>query len=627
MRELKGPALLVVTTWLSLAVLVHFYWAGFGFPEPLQLAALHVLAFLPPVFLLFPWRKAATPRPPALLDWALAALAIVPPLFVYLHFAEIYRRSTFLSPLPEGALPLGLVMIVLVIEAVRRALSAVLAGLVAVSLLYLWICDLLPGMWNYRDLPLKQIVEIQYYMVDSGVFGSLTRISATLIAAFLIFGAVMQASGMGRLFTNVGARIAGRYSGGPAKVAVISSGLFGTMSGSSVANVVVSGSITIPMMKKIGFRPALASAIEATASVGGPLMPPLMGAAAFVMSETTGIPYLEIISAAALIAVIYFLALLVNVHFEAKRLGIGAMAEDELPTRHDLLRDLHLVIPLAVLVFMLTARFSPYIAAFWCVLLTLGVSWLRAHTRMGPKAIVAALATAGQTICIVVVAVAAAGIITATLTQTGLVLAITGIIRNVAGDNLVLMVLLLALACLVMGMGIPTTPAYIITAAVGAPLLVEHGVSMLDAHLFVFYFAVLADVTPPVAGATYAAAAIGNAPPLRAGFLAFRLAIGGFLCGIAVAFDDALTFGAPLPETVAVALAILGGITLISAGIVGWFETRLPHWLRPLLIVAGLFCGLYHAVGAWERAALAGLLIGTLTVLALRSRRLARAGA
>lgn len=621
MRELTGASRAIVSAWLAGAVALHFYWAGFGFPEPLQLAALHLMLFVPPVFVLFPARARDLASPPGVTDWILAALAVLPGLYAYLHYGDVYARSTFITPLPEVVKLLGTLMVLLVLEAVRRALSIVLALLAVVALAYLWFCDLLPGMWHYRNLPLNQIVEIQYWMVDSAMFGSLTRICASLIAAFLIFGAVMQTSGMGRLFTNFGARIAGNYSGGPAKVAVISSGLFGTMSGSSVANVVVSGSITIPMMKRIGFTPALASGIEAAASVGGPLMPPLMGAAAFVMSETTGIPYLTIIGSAALIAVIYYAALLINVHFEAKRHGIAAIPAEEMPRRRDILADLHLVIPLAVLVFMLLAQFSPYMAAFWCTLLTIAVSWLRRHTRMGPARILAAMVSAGQTICIVAVSVAAAGIITAALTQTGLVLAITGIIRTVAGDSFPALVVLIALACLVMGMGIPTTPAYIITAAIGAPLLVEHGVPLLDAHLFVFYFAVLADVTPPVAGATYAAAAIGKAPPLRAGFQAFRLAIGGFLCGIAVCFDHALTLGGSLADTVAITVALVTGITLISAGIVGWFETRLHALMRPVLILLGLFCGLGYVVPSWERAILGLVVVGVLALLALRLRR------
>lgn len=615
MRSLRGKSATFVRVWVALAAALHFYYAGFGFPEPMELAALHLMLFVPPVFLLYPLASRDENDQPKWFDWGLALLAFLPSLYIYLNTHEIYERSTYITALTPLQFGLGVVMIVMTLEAVRRALSWVLAALAGIGLLYMMICHLLPGVWHYRNMPMMQIVETQYFMVDSGLYGSLTRISATLITTFLIFGAFMQASGMGRFFNNLGAMFAGRYSAGPAKVCVVSSGLFGTMSGSSVANVVVSGQITIPMMHKIGFKPTVAAAIEASSSVGGPMVPPVMGAAAFIMAETTGIPYPQIIIGASLIAVIYFAANLINVHLEGRRLGIGPTPEEDMPTWKDLLDDAHLMIPITMLTVMMIMQFSPYIAAFYSTVATVAVAALRKHTRMNLAAMWEALVDAGRTVCLLAAAVAAAGMITAALTNTGLVLALSGIISSLAGGSFTMLVLLIAVTCLIMGMGVPTTPAYIITAAIGAPLLAQHGVPLLNAHLFVFYFAVLADVTPPVAGATYAAAAIIKAPPIASGFQAMRFSIGGFLCGIAVAFDPALTLDGSLLDIVSITVAIMVGITLISGGIIGYLFAPLPLWLRPIMIGGGLLLGLAHEIPSWERAIVGVLIFAPLWLL------------
>ncbi|MDR1826954.1 MAG: TRAP transporter fused permease subunit [Methylobacteriaceae bacterium] len=598
MRKFTGPLHVAVNAWFAFGAALHFHYAGFGFPEPLRLAGLHLLLFLPPIFLLFPARRgsvsAAAPSTPTAIDCLLAFAALLPSLYIIFNINEIYNRSAFLDDIAAVPLVLGTLMIALIIEAVRRSLSGVLAALIGLALGYMMVCHTLPGIWYYRNIPFPQVVEAQFLVAGSGIYGSLTNISATIIATFLVFGAFLQASGVGRLFMNIGLFAAGRFSGGPAKVVVLESGLFGITSGSSVANVVVTGSITIPEMKRIGFSAETAGGIETAASVGGLIMPPVMGAAAFVMSEITGTPYSAIVVAAIIPALLYYFGILVTVHFEGRRMKIPALPRERLPTARDVLKDCHLLIPLIVLVGLLGMRYSPYYAAFWATLSMLPATWLKPRKGLRFKDIFNAFAEAGRTIAMIVGAIAAAGIITAAMTQTGLLIACSGIIRAIAGDSFLTLTLLLAVACLIMGMGIPTTPAYIITAAIGAPVLIEHGVSTLAAHMFVFYFAVLADVTPPVSAASFAAAAIGGGSPIRTGLQALRFALAGFLCGIAVVYEPSILLNGPLSTSVLTALAIGAGMVPLAAGLTGFAEARIPLWLRPLLIAFGCFVGLAH---------------------------------
>ncbi|MGA0541887.1 TRAP transporter permease [Neotabrizicola sp. VNH66] len=595
MRQLYGPVKYGMWFWLAGMAALHFYFTIGGYPPPLELASLHLLLAVPPVFILYP----ATPKSPThratALDWVLAVSAILPSLYIWLDPDRVYNRSAYIDPLTVTEVVLGTVMTLLVLEAVRRALSAVLSGLVCVVILYMFVCNLLPGVWYYRDLPYTQVVDILYLMNGSGLYGQLTGISATIVATFLVFGAFLQASGMGNLFMNVGTFVAGRYTGGPAKVVVVESGLFGMTSGSSVANVVVTGAVTIPEMKRMGFPAPMAGGIEAAASVGGLIMPPIMGAAAFVMAEMISVPYVSIVSAAAIGAVLYYLGVFVSVHFMAKKLGIQSLPKDEIATFKDVLKDIHFLIPLVVLMWLMSERYSPYYSAFWATVAVFVCSWLRVHTRMGWRKVLEAFVDAGATICVIAVAVAAAGIITAGLTNTGLLLAFTGIIKMLAGDSLLLLVLLVALSCLFLGMGVPTTPAYIITAAIGAPLIAEHGTASLIAiHLFVLYFAVMADATPPVAAASYAAAAIAKANPLVTATWAFRMAAGGFVTGIAYIYEPALTLDGTLYEIVTATMAVSSGIILICISYVGFSSRPLPLWLRVLLFAAGALCALWH---------------------------------
>lgn len=605
MRRLEGRLGTGVAIWLAMTAAIHFYFTGFGFPEPLKLASLHLLLAIPPLFLLYPAVRSSPQTRPSAIDWLLAAAALAPSLYIYLNPGRVYSRSPFIDPLSPLEVVLGTVMVLLILEAVRRSLSIVLAILVCVVIGYMFVGDLLPGVWYYRDLPYSQIIDILYLMNGGGLYGQLTGISATIVAAFLVFGAFLNGSGMGRLFMNVGTFAAGRFTGGPAKVVVVESGLFGMVSGSSVANVVVTGTVTIPQMKKLGFPAAMAGGIEAASSVGGLIMPPVMGAAAFVMAEMIAVPYVTIIGAAAIGAVLYYFGIFVTVHYQAKRLGIASLPASEIASFRSILLDIHFVLPLVVLITLMTMRFSPYFAAFWATIAVFASAWLRVRSRMGMQAVFNSLVDAGQTIGIIAAAVTAAGMITAGLTNTGLLLAFTGILKSIAGDSLFVMVLLVAVSCLFLGMGVPTTPAYIIASAIGAPLIAEVGTApLLSIHLFVLYFAVMADATPPVAAASYAAAAIARANPISTGFHAFKIAAGGFIVGMAYVYEPALTLHGTLFEIVTATLAAASGIMLITIAYVGYTDGPLPVILRAVMIPAGLAAALYQGVPDVYRAVL-----------------------
>ena len=464
----------------------------------------------------------------------------------------------------------------------------------------------LPGVLNTRVFTAGEILEASWLVPTAGgVYGPLTGIVATTIAVFIIFGSFMQGSGTGRLFSNLGAAAAGRFTGGPAKVAVITSGLFGTMSGSSVSNVITTGAMTIPLMKRIGYRPAVAGGIEAASSVGGAIMPPVMGAAAFVMSEITNIAYGEIVVAAAIGAVLYYFAILSAVHFEAKRMGIAPMPASEIPPWREVLADAHLVIPMGVLVWLMMQRWSGNYAAFCATLAMVAVAMLRRRTRMSPRAIVDALVNAGLTMAPLAVAIAGAGIVVSALTATGMVVAFGGIIKDLAGGSLPLLLILLALTVLVLGMGLPTTPSYIIAAAIGVPQLVAMGVELLPAHLFLFYFAVLADATPPVAAAAFAAASIAKAGPTITSLHATRFGIAGFTVGFAFVYDPGIMMRGGVVDILLATAIQVAALVAITGAYAGYFLAPLGRVAQGLLGAAGLVAAFVPAVPGPARLAVA----------------------
>jgi TRAP transporter 4TM/12TM fusion protein len=606
LRTLRGPLGPVLTGWLALASAVHLYFAGFGFPEPIAMRGFHLLAFVPPIFLLWPARAASPQDRPTAVDWLWFAAAAAPHIWVWWNAGAVSDRMEYVDPFSPTMMALAVLAIVTLLEATRRAVEPGLAWMVVVSIAYMQSGHLLPGVLNTRVFTPAEILEASWLVPTAGgVYGPLTGIVATTIAAFIVFGSFMAGSGTGRLFSNLGAAAAGRFAGGPAKVAVVTSGLFGTMSGSSVSNVITTGAMTIPLMKRIGYKPAVAGGIESAASVGGALMPPVMGAAAFVMAEITNIAYGEIVVAAAIGAVLYYFAILTAVHFEAKRRGMEAMAAADIPPWREVLADAHLLLPMALLVYLMMERWSGNYAAFCATLAMVAVSMLRRRTRMSPRAILDSLVSAGLTMAPLAVAIAGAGIVVSALTATGMVVAFGGIIKDLAGGSLPLLLLLLALAVLVLGMGLPTTPSYIIAAAIGAPQLLAMGVDLLPAHLFIFYFAVLADATPPVAAAAFAAASIAGAPPTLTSLHATRFGIAGFTVGFAFVYDPGIMLRGGLAEILLATAVQVAALVAITAAYAGYLTAPVGPLARLLLGAAGLVAAFLHLLSAPARLAVA----------------------
>ncbi|BBK37050.1 C4-dicarboxylate ABC transporter [Allostella sp. ATCC 35155] len=610
MRRLTGPTAVAIGIWAATATLFHLYTSGYGFFEPREQRSIHLGLLLPLAFMLYPARPGRSPEDrPSLPDWAMAALAIGSCIYSYLESPRINLRFENVDPLLLGEWIWGAILTVLLLEALRRAVTPVLAGLVTIGIAYLFTTEYMPGILNYRNLATSEIVETMYLLNGMGIFGSITGISSTMVAIFIIFGAFIEGSGIGRLFHNAGTRIAGRQSGGPGKVAVVSSAFFGTISGSSTANVFTTGSFTIPAMIRLGYRRPFAGGVEAAASVGGQIMPPVMGAGAFVMAEITNIPYTQILIAATIGAVCYFFMILISVHFEAKRLGLQGVAEADVPPWKAVVHDLHLLIPILVLLTLMAFHYSPHFSAFWSIVTVFFCTWLRRHTRLGPRQIWNILEAGGRNMVVVALACAGAGMFVACLTVTGLVISLSTIITSLSDGNLFIAGVLLMFTTLILGMGVPTTAAYIIGASIGAPILVNLGVPVLGAHLFVFYFAILADATPPVSVASYAAASIAKAEPMQTGLVAFRLALAGFIIGYSYLYTPSLMMIGPVEEVVAQVAVNLIGLTLLAAAMFGFCRAPVHPLWRPPLALFALVVVLLESYDVWPRiAALAAVL-------------------
>jgi TRAP transporter 4TM/12TM fusion protein len=443
----------------------------------------------------------------------------------------------------------------------------------------------LPGGLAHRGLSLEITID-QTYFTTEGIFGVPLGVAATYVILFIIFGAFLEKSGAGQFFMNFANAIAGGARGGPGKVSVVSSSLFGTISGSAVANVMVDGWLTIPMMKRTGFKAEAAAAIEAVASTGGQIMPPIMGAAAFVMAEFLGASYTQIMIAAAIPAIFYYGALFAAIHFNAVRSGLQGIPRNELPVLgHIIIRQGHLFLPVIVLLAFLLNGFTATYAAIVSAAFVVMISWLRRSTRIGVRGILDALREGAVHTVPVAMACAAAGIVIGIVLQTGLALRFTSFLVALAGGHLILALLMTMAAGIVLGMGMPTTPAYIMQAALLIPALIKLGVMPLAAHMFAFYFSCLSAVTPPVALAVYAAASIGRAGLWGAGLQAMKFAAAGFIVPFFFVYNPSLLFAGEWTEIGRALLTGTIGVIALAAGLEGYF-IRTATWPERVLFLA-----------------------------------------
>ncbi len=506
--------------------------------------------------------------------------------------AFLYYAANALTIIQQGSnfewyqVIIGVVGIISIGEACRRSVGLPIVVVASAFVLYAFIWGLSnPTFWGR----LQYIVHYLFYGKE-GILSTPVNVCSKFIVVFIIFGAFLERTGIADFFINISNAIVGRFSGGPAKVAVVASALEGMVSGSSVANTVGSGSVTIPLMKKTGYKPEFAAAAEASASTGGQIMPPIMGAAAFLMADYLGVPYSNIVVRAILPAILYFAGVFVTVHLEAKKEGLRGLTKEELPRFIPLLKKAYLLIPLILLVYLVsvTQRSIQYAAAI-AIVAAIVVSIFNKGNRITPKRIWEALAAGGQGMISVAAACGVAGIIAGTITMTGLAnMMINGIVA-LAGNQVIIALFLTMLCCIVLGMGVPTTANYCIMAATCAPILVRMGVPPIAAHFFVFYFGIVADLTPPVALAAYAGAAIAQANPMKTAITATKLAIAAFIVPYVFALNPAMLFiDTSAWEVVLICVTSLVGIFAVSASLEGYLIHNMPWYQRVLSLVGGL---------------------------------------
>ena len=565
----------------------QLYTAIFGVLDAQLQRAVHLGFGLALAYLLYPFRRAWTRdhyfHP---IDIVFAVLGAATPAYLVIQYRELITRAGTVSPVDTVVGGLG---ILLVIEATRRVVGLPMVTVVLVFIAYAFLGPYMPGVLAHRGLTPEQLIGHLYFTTE-GIFGIPLGVSSTFIFLFILFGAYLESTGLGKFFIDLANAVAGWASGGPAKVAVLSSGLMGTVSGSSVANVVGTGSLTIPMMKKLGYNANFAGAVEAAASTGGQLMPPVMGAAAFLMAEFVGVPYIDVVKAAAIPALLYFTGVWLGVHFEAKRKKLKGIPRAELPNPLTLLKERgHLAIPLVVIVYLLVAGYTPMRAALVAIFLSILCAMLRKSTRMKPIEIVYGLERGAKGVLGVLVACASAGIIIGVVTKTGVGLRLASGLIDLAGGMLLPAMFFTMITAIVLGMGVPTTANYVITSTIAAPALEQMGVPVLAAHMFVFYFGIIADVTPPVALAAYAGAGISGGNALKTGVHASKLAIAAFIIPYVFVLSPVLLMVDATPlALVSVTLSALLGMIAISSALCGFLADHCRPYERLLLIIAGL---------------------------------------
>jgi TRAP transporter 4TM/12TM fusion protein len=552
-------------------------------------------------FLLYRGRKHSERKTPTIIDAIFAALALTAGLYIFFNWEAVVERAGM--PI-ERDIYFGILMIIIVLEATRRAVGGALACTAVAFLLYAYFGPYMPGMFAHKGYTVERLINVMYTSSE-GIFGIPMAVSSTYIVLFVLFGAFLSKCGGGRFFIDFAFSLTGRRRGGPAKAAVISSAFMGTMSGSSVANVVTTGTFTIPLMKSSGYPARVAGAIEAVASTGGQIMPPIMGAAAFIMSEFTEIPYVRIATAAVIPALLYFFAVYLMVDSQARKEGLKGLPREELPRIGATLAwGGHLFVPLIVLILMLVWAYSPMKSVFFGIVLIVVMGMVRKTTRVGPWKLVEALEFGARNAVTIATACAAAGIIVGVIALTGLGLKFSDSLVSLSGGNIFFALFFSMIASLILGCGMPTTAAYVVLASLAAPVLIRLGVPVLAAHLFIFYFGCVSTITPPVALSSYAGAGLAGADATKVGNTAFKFGLVAYIVPYMVVYGPSLLMqGGPVKILMSVATACLGVIAFTS-GLQGYLRRECLWWERIFLLAAGL-CLLFPGL----RTDLSGVLV------------------
>ncbi len=579
-RNKSAIGWLITIVGLAMSVF-HLGIAWYGPPDALTLRSVHLGFALVLAFLMLPLTPRGQADAPRALEYLLIAISVVVCGYLVVEQQYIVNRMIYVDALRPIDWVFSITTVLLVLEATRRAVGWTLPVTAVAFLVY--------GL-TIGGADLRQITE-QMYLGTEGIFGIPLYVSATYVMLFILFGALVERTGTGQLFMDFAMSLTGHSAGGPAKVSCITSGMFGTVSGSAVANVMTTGTFTIPLMKRIGYKPAFAGAVEAVASTGGQIMPPIMGATAFIMAEFLGISYLSVAAFALLPAVLYYIAVFMTVHFEAKRTNMHGLPRSELPKLVDVLRERgHLFLPLVVIVAALLHGFSAPFAALCGVASVIPTALLRKSTRqyVHLENIVTALEVGARNTVTVALSCACAGIVIGVIFMTGLGLEFTDLVLKAAGNHMMVALVLTMFAGILLGMGMPTAPAYIMQTALLVPALVKLGVVVEAAHMFVFYFAILSAITPPVALAVYAANGISRANLWDSSVAALRLGATGYIIPFMFVFGPSLLFIGSTGRIIQTTITAVVGVVCLAAGLSGYLLHRAIAWERVLLVASAL---------------------------------------
>ena len=583
-RVWTGVPKIVVTVVLALFSLWCIYVTLFAtFLEEIRLTSFMALIVLMG-FLIYPHKKGLTrPNYIPIGDIIFMILGTASYLYFTFNANDIINQGTRFE---WYQIIIGIVGIAALIEVTRRCVGMPILIVAAFFVIYALTLGLTNPSFAGR---IKYLVRNLFY-TKGGILSTPVNVCSKYIVVFIIFGAFLERTGISSFFIQLANSIAGRFAGGPAKVAVISSALCGMVSGSSVGNTVTTGSVTIPMMKKTGYRNEFAAAVEAASSTGGQIMPPIMGAAAFLMADFIGVPYSDVIGKAVLPAILYFFGIFITVHLEAKRLRLTGIPKDQLPSFFKLIKKIYLLIPIIMLIVWVSGNYmTMQKAASLAIILSIIVGFINKDAKLTPGKILDALSSGGKSAITVGAACGVAGIISGAITMTGLANELINAIVSVAGDKLIIALVLTMLCCIVLGMGVPTTANYCIMAATTAPILIRMGVPIAAAHFFVFYFGIVADITPPVALAAYAGSAIAKSNPMKTAFTASRLAIAAFIVPYMFCLSPALLMiDTTAVEVVLISITAIIGIFALASGLEGYCFTDMNKIIRILVVIGGL---------------------------------------
>jgi len=591
LRAILNPIAIVIAT--AFVAFQVYATAGIGAVDSPLLRGFHLSAVM---MLIFLWRFGAAKDNKdsvlkVILDIIMAVGAFAIAVYIWWQLPVIQTRMQYIDPLTNLDLFFGILAIFLTLEVTRRTAGWPLVLVAVAAIIYALFGQYLPEALSHRGSSLEELVELMF-LVPDGIYGVPLGNACTIVFAFIVFGSLLAETNMSGLFMDLACFLTRNAKGGPAKAAVCGSAFFGTISGSAVANVYATGTFTIPLMKRAGYAPYFAGAVEAVASTGGQIMPPIMGAAAFIMADMSELGYLAVVKGAILPAILYYLALIFMVHFEACRRDLGGLPPEAIPDKRGIIRRLYQLLPIVILIVFLSSGRSVMQSAYLASVSILILSFFSKDTRLSLKGWMNLCVATAKNVLMVAACCACSGIVVGVLTLTGAGFSFMNAIMGLAGESLFILLVLLMITCMILGMGVPTAPAYIIVAALGAAGLIKVGVLPIAAHMFVLYFAVLSVITPPVCLASFAGAAVADADAMKTGFTALRLGIAAYIIPFMFVYEPALLLQGELSEIIPVCITSIIGIWALAGGSIGWLLVQANIVERAALCVGGV-CMIY----------------------------------